>query len=88
MELARLFPFSLCIQYARLGQPVIKFSGFDGQVTNVQLWDYPLSYKEILRYMNSDMFGYVCMAAWASSAQTEVTEGKIADKQLQTFVQL
>ncbi|RVE72501.1 hypothetical protein OJAV_G00038690 [Oryzias javanicus] len=34
------------------GEPVITFSGFDGQLTDVQVWDYPLRYKEIFSYMS------------------------------------
>lgn len=61
IELVPFSPFSLCIQFVWSGQPVIEFSGFDGQVTDVQVWDYPLSNNEILRYMNPHMFGYVCI---------------------------
>ncbi|XP_070759060.1 uncharacterized protein [Enoplosus armatus] len=46
----------LPIQYAWLGEPVIDFSGFDGQVTDVQVWDYPLRYKEVFNYMTSGVY--------------------------------
>ncbi|KAM4583475.1 uncharacterized protein V3H82_007238 [Fundulus diaphanus] len=39
------------------GEPVIDFSGFEGQVTDVQMWDYPLRYKEVLYYMSSGYYG-------------------------------
>lgn len=59
IELVQFSPFYLPIQFVWPGQPVIEFSGFDGQVTDVQLWDYPLSNEEIFRYMNPRMYGYV-----------------------------
>eukprot|EP00066_Takifugu_rubripes_P022657 XP_011611923.1 PREDICTED: C-reactive protein-like [Takifugu rubripes] len=52
-SIRKILPFS----FVWSGQPVIEFSGFDGQVTDVQVWDYPLSNKEILRYMNPYMLG-------------------------------
>uniref|UniRef100_A0A3Q2QXL2 Uncharacterized LOC105938237 n=1 Tax=Fundulus heteroclitus TaxID=8078 RepID=A0A3Q2QXL2_FUNHE len=39
------------------GEPVIDFSGFEGQVTDVQMWDYPLRYKEVFYYMSSGYYG-------------------------------
>ncbi|KAE8298777.1 hypothetical protein D5F01_LYC03282 [Larimichthys crocea] len=47
----------LPIRYVWSGQPVIDFSGFDGQVTDVQIWDYPLHYREIYNYMVSGVYG-------------------------------
>ncbi|XP_076600443.1 uncharacterized protein LOC143328885 [Chaetodon auriga] len=46
----------LPVQYAWPGEPVIDFTGFDGQLTDVQVWDYPLSYKEIFNYMTSGVY--------------------------------
>ena len=51
----------VCVQYVWSGEPVIEFSGFEGQVTDVQVWDYPLRYREILNYMSSCVYGYVCV---------------------------
>ncbi|KAG7494037.1 hypothetical protein JOB18_021704 [Solea senegalensis] len=34
------------------GAPTIRISGFDGQVTDVQMWDYPLLYEDVSNYMN------------------------------------
>ena len=48
-------------QYVWSGEPVIEFKGFDGQVTDVQMWDYPLSYREVFKYMTSGVYGYVCV---------------------------
>ncbi|XP_073324302.1 uncharacterized protein [Pagrus major] len=45
------------IQYVWSGEPVIEFTGFDGQVTDVQVWDYPLSYREVFNYMTSGVHG-------------------------------
>uniref|UniRef100_A0A3P9KN67 Pentraxin n=1 Tax=Oryzias latipes TaxID=8090 RepID=A0A3P9KN67_ORYLA len=45
--------------YQWSGEPVITFSGFDGQLTDVQVWDYPLRYKEVLYYMSHGYYGSV-----------------------------
>ena len=49
----------VCVQYVWSGEPVIEFPGFDGQVTDVQMWDYPLSYREVFKYMTSSVYRYV-----------------------------
>ena len=51
----------VCVQYVWSGEPVIEFPGFDGQLTDVQMWDYPLSYREVFKYMNNGVYGYVCV---------------------------
>uniref|UniRef100_UPI0037E7184F uncharacterized protein n=1 Tax=Semicossyphus pulcher TaxID=241346 RepID=UPI0037E7184F len=43
-------------RYAWSGEPVIDFPGFDGQVTDVQVWDYPLRYKEVFNYMTNGVY--------------------------------
>nr|XP_046240881.1 uncharacterized serine-rich protein C215.13-like [Scatophagus argus] len=43
-------------EYAWSGEPVIYFPGFDGQVTDVQVWDYPISYREIYNYMTTSVY--------------------------------
>ncbi|XP_070814445.1 uncharacterized protein [Chaetodon trifascialis] len=43
-------------QYVWSGEPVIDFTGFDGQLTDVQVWDYPVSYKEIFNYMTGGIY--------------------------------
>uniref|UniRef100_A0A667XCJ4 Uncharacterized protein n=1 Tax=Myripristis murdjan TaxID=586833 RepID=A0A667XCJ4_9TELE len=50
-------------EYVWTGAPVIDISGFDGQVTDVQVWDFPLPYTEIFSYMNNGDFRYdpVCV---------------------------
>lgn len=53
-----LLSVSVCVQYQWSGEPVITFSGFDGQLTDVQVWDYPLRYKEVLYYMSHGYYGY------------------------------
>uniref|UniRef100_A0A3P9H7Q0 Pentraxin n=1 Tax=Oryzias latipes TaxID=8090 RepID=A0A3P9H7Q0_ORYLA len=45
--------------YQWSGEPVINFSGFNGQLTDVQVWDYPLRYKEVLYYMSHGYYGSV-----------------------------
>ncbi|KAL6112381.1 uncharacterized protein ACO6RY_09151 [Pungitius sinensis] len=42
--------------YVWSGEPVIDFPGFDGQLTDVQVWDYPLSYKEVFNYMMGGIY--------------------------------
>ncbi|XP_078140002.1 uncharacterized protein LOC144539372 [Centroberyx gerrardi] len=42
----------LPVQSVWTGEPVIDIPGFDGQLTDVQVWDYPLRYSEIINYMN------------------------------------
>ena len=51
----------MCVQYVWSGEPVIQFEGFDGQVTDIQMWDYPLSYREVFKYMTNGVYGYVCV---------------------------
>ncbi|XP_071349652.1 uncharacterized protein [Trachinotus anak] len=43
-------------RYSWTGEPVIEFSGFDGQVTDVQVWDYPLCYSEVSDYMSGGVY--------------------------------
>lgn len=33
------------------GEPVLDIPGFDGQVTDLEVWDYPLEYREVYGYM-------------------------------------
>ncbi|XP_058487639.1 uncharacterized protein LOC131460832 [Solea solea] len=42
----------LRLQSSWTGAPTIRISGFDGQVTDVQMWDYPLLYEDVSNYMN------------------------------------
>ncbi|XP_006783121.1 jeltraxin-like [Neolamprologus brichardi] len=44
-------------QYVWSGEPVISFPGFDGQLTDVQVWDYPLQYRDIFYYMSRSYYG-------------------------------
>lgn len=53
MSIKKILPF----QYVWSGEPMIEFSGFDGQVTDVQIWDYPLSHREIFNYMARGVYG-------------------------------
>ncbi|XP_065811294.1 uncharacterized protein [Labrus bergylta] len=46
----------LSTQYVWSGEPVIEFPAFDGQLTDVQVWDYPLRYKEVFNYMTRSTF--------------------------------
>ncbi|XP_029358139.1 A-agglutinin anchorage subunit-like [Echeneis naucrates] len=43
-------------QYSWTGEPVMDISGFDGQVTDVQVWDYNLQYNEVFNYMNGGVY--------------------------------
>lgn len=35
------------------GEPVLEMSNFDGQVTDLEVWDYPLEYREVFAYMQN-----------------------------------
>ncbi|XP_053171569.1 uncharacterized protein LOC128355351 [Scomber japonicus] len=52
MSIRKMLP----IKYVWSGEPVIEFAGFDGQVTDVQMWDYPLAYNEIFNYMSGGVY--------------------------------
>lgn len=39
------------------GEPVIQFSNFDGQLTDVQVWDYPISYDVVSKHMEKGYYG-------------------------------
>ncbi|KAF1386305.1 hypothetical protein PFLUV_G00093270 [Perca fluviatilis] len=52
MSIRKMLPTN----YVWSGEPVIDFSGFDGQVTDVQIWDYPLHYREVVNYMTSGAY--------------------------------
>ncbi|KAM9364241.1 uncharacterized protein KZ484_010516 [Pholidichthys leucotaenia] len=53
MSIRKLLPS----QFVWSGEPVVKFSGFGGQVTDIQVWDYPLGYKEVFHYMSKGFYG-------------------------------
>lgn len=38
------------------GEPVIEFSSFNGQLTDVQVWHYPISYKDVSSYIYRDFY--------------------------------
>ncbi|XP_040890563.1 uncharacterized protein LOC121179677 [Toxotes jaculatrix] len=42
--------------YSWTGEPVLDFPGFDGQVTDIQMWDYPLRYREVIDYMDTSPY--------------------------------
>ncbi|XP_027858576.1 uncharacterized protein LOC114135466 [Xiphophorus couchianus] len=44
-------------QYVWSGERVMDFSNFEGQITDVQVWDYPLRYQEVFYYMSSGGYG-------------------------------
>ncbi|KAM9759267.1 uncharacterized protein ACNS7B_005979 [Menidia menidia] len=54
MSIRKLLPY----RYLWSGEPRIDFRGFDGQLTDVQVWDYPLSYKEIFYFMSDGRYGW------------------------------
>ncbi|XP_051270029.1 uncharacterized protein LOC127371326 [Dicentrarchus labrax] len=56
----------LPFQYEWSGEPVIDFPGFNGQLTDVQVWDYPLNYNEIYNYMNSWSSHRGSVLTWSS----------------------
>ncbi|XP_040014825.1 uncharacterized protein LOC120807155 [Xiphias gladius] len=52
MSIRKILP----VKYVWTGEPVIDFPGFDGQVTDVQVWDYPLRYREVIDYMKTSAY--------------------------------
>ncbi|XP_075880500.1 jeltraxin-like [Nelusetta ayraudi] len=52
MSIRKLMPAQLFWS----GEPVIEFSSFDGQLTDVQVWDYPITYKDVLSYTERDHY--------------------------------
>ncbi|XP_069025708.1 uncharacterized protein [Embiotoca jacksoni] len=52
MSIRKLMPY----RYVWAGEHVMTFPGFDGQVTDVQVWDYPLRYKEVQRFLYRGYF--------------------------------
>ncbi|XP_072293291.1 uncharacterized protein [Eucyclogobius newberryi] len=37
------------------GEPVLDISGLDGQVTDLEVWDYPLKYRQVFSYLQNYM---------------------------------
>uniref|UniRef100_A0A3P8RXQ3 Uncharacterized protein n=1 Tax=Amphiprion percula TaxID=161767 RepID=A0A3P8RXQ3_AMPPE len=52
MSIRKVLP----VQYVWSGEPVMEFTGTDGQVKDVQVWNYPLRYKEVYYYMTEDSY--------------------------------
>ncbi|CAB1422050.1 unnamed protein product [Pleuronectes platessa] len=52
MSIRKILPYQL----PQGNDPVIYVPGFDGQLTDVQMWDYPLSYREIIQYMRPSTY--------------------------------
>lgn len=52
MSIRKMLP----LEYVWSGEPVIDVSGFDGQVTDLQMWDYPIHYRQILDYMSNRIY--------------------------------
>nr|XP_057911579.1 C-reactive protein-like [Doryrhamphus excisus] len=48
MSVRKMIPF----KYVWSGEPVVTMSGLEGQVTDVQVWDYLLPYNDIFNYMS------------------------------------
>lgn len=38
---------------------MIEFSSFSGQLTDVEVWDYPIRYKDVVSYMYRGYYRYV-----------------------------
>uniref|UniRef100_A0A3Q1GMT7 Uncharacterized LOC110971004 n=2 Tax=Acanthochromis polyacanthus TaxID=80966 RepID=A0A3Q1GMT7_9TELE len=52
MSIRKVLP----VQFVWSGEPVMEFTGTDGQVKDVQVWNYPLRYKEVYYYMTDDSY--------------------------------
>ncbi|KAJ0050229.1 hypothetical protein NL108_014302 [Boleophthalmus pectinirostris] len=48
------------------GEPVVDVSGLDGQVTDLEVWDYPLGYAEVFSYMQN--YGSGTVLTWSNIA--------------------
>ncbi|XP_056130669.1 serum amyloid P-component-like [Lampris incognitus] len=46
----------LPVKYVWTGPPVVDISQFEGQLTDVQVWDYPLPYGDIRNYMRHGFY--------------------------------
>ncbi|XP_034726073.1 uncharacterized protein LOC117943817 isoform X2 [Etheostoma cragini] len=73
MSIRKMLP----TDYVWSGEPVIDFSGFDGQVTDVQIWDYSLKYREVLNYMNSGRYSSYSGSALTWSYISYSLRGKV-----------
>lgn len=62
----------MCVQFVWSGEPVIDFPGFDGQVTDVQIWDYPVHYREVFNYMSNGVYGYVVTLQTSDTNERQV----------------
>lgn len=57
MSIRKILPSQfVCPQCSRADGPVIDVPGFDGQLTDVQMWDYPLDHGGIILYMRSNAY--------------------------------
>ncbi|XP_057701223.1 uncharacterized protein LOC130921403 [Corythoichthys intestinalis] len=45
-------------KYAWSGEPIVAVSNTNGQVTDLQMWDFPLSYNGILNYVARSSYGW------------------------------
>lgn len=52
------------------GRPVIDFSSFDGQVTDIQIWDYPISSNMIYSYMSRSGMSFGNALTWSNIGYT------------------
>ncbi|XP_028302163.1 C-reactive protein-like [Gouania willdenowi] len=55
-------------QFQWSGEPVLKFPGFDGQLSDVQVWDYPLTFSEVYDYMAFSRWSRGSVLSWSSIA--------------------
>ncbi|XP_059185105.1 uncharacterized protein LOC131968302 [Centropristis striata] len=68
---------TMSARYGWTGQPVIDFFSFDGQVTDVQIWDYPLRYREVLQYMDPNAYGPCSGSVLTWSYISYTSRGKV-----------
>ncbi|XP_077385503.1 uncharacterized protein LOC144023671 [Festucalex cinctus] len=68
-------------KYVWSGEPVIAMSGVDGQVTDLQVWDYPLSYNAILNYMTPPSYGWPrgSVLTWSNIRYTQTGNTLLED---------
>ncbi|XP_016518211.1 uncharacterized protein LOC103154440 isoform X3 [Poecilia formosa] len=68
-------------QYVWSGERVMDFSNFEGQITDVQVWDYPLRYQEVLYYMSNGGYGFYqgSVLSWSYISYTQTGRTLLED---------
>ncbi|XP_026204238.1 uncharacterized protein LOC113154325 [Anabas testudineus] len=67
--------------YVWSGESTIVFSGFDGQITDVQMWHHPLSYAQVYNYMSGGIYSPYrgSVISWSYVAYSITGKGLLED---------